>query len=227
MSNIDKKTKELKEISSKKSSIKNFRDRDFSEYCEYIVAFKLQALGWKIFQPLSDRYIDIVAYREVNGEPIIRTIQVKGSRVELEGKKMSYGLTHKPKDLMHDPAHFFIWLFYDNNEKEHFVILSVSDLIEVMGNGLKTMSWRKGNDRIHFSSQLEKTKLENYLNNWNNLMKGGKPNTAKLCIDLQEIEEFWRSSKSVEKWKETNSKIIKQIPSDMMERIKRKTEVEE
>lgn len=224
---VNDKRDKIRELKNKRKSIKEFRDRDFSEYCEYVVAFKLQELGWKVYQPLSDRYVDIVASRELNGKPIIRTIQVKGSRIELEGKKLTYGLTHKPKDLMHDSAHFFIWLFFDNNEKGHFIVLSVSDFINVMGSGLQTMSWRKGNDRIHFSSQLEKTKLKDYLNNWNNLLKGGKPNTAKICIDSQEIEEFWRSSKSVEKWKETNLKIIKQIPSDMMQRIKRKTEVEE
>ena len=128
---------------------------------------------------------------------------------------------------MHDPAHFFIWLFYDNNEKEHFIILSVSDFVEVMGNGLKTMSWRKGNDRIHFSANLEKTKLNKYVNNWNNLLKIGRQDNAKLCVGLQEINEFWRSNKAIEKWKETNSKILKKIPTDMLERIKRKTEIEE
>lgn len=224
-SEIDRKTKKLEKI--KMSSIKDFRDRDFSEYCEYVVAFKLQELGWEVYQPLSDRYIDIVALKEINGKQVMRTIQVKGSRVELEGKKFTYGLTHKPKDLMHSPSHFFIWLFYDNNEKKHFIILSVSDFIEIMGKGLRTMSWRKGNDRIHFSANLEKTKLKNYINNWNNLIKGGKQNTAELCINSQEIEEFWCSTKAIEKWKETNSRIIKQIPPEMMERIRRKIEVEE
>jgi glutamate/tyrosine decarboxylase-like PLP-dependent enzyme len=98
----------IETIKNNSSSIKEFRNRDFSEFCEYVVAFKLQELGWEVYQPLSDRYIDIVAFREVNGKSIIRTIQVKASRLEKEGAQLSYGLTHKPKDLMHDPAHFFI-----------------------------------------------------------------------------------------------------------------------
>ena len=228
LSKIEKKTKEFEKINTKKSSIKDFRDRDFSEYCEYVVAFKLQELGWKVCQPLSDRYIDIVAVREINSKQIMRTIQVKGSRIEKEGAQLSYGLTHKPKDLMHDPAHFFIWLFYDKEEKENFIILSVSDFIELMGeNFFKSMSWRKGNCRIHFSANINNNKLKNYSNKWENLIKGGKSNTSELCIKVQETDKNWSSNMAIGKWKETNSKIIKQITPDMMERIKRKTVIEE
>jgi len=215
---INKKVKKLEQI--KKSSIKEFRDRDFSEYCEYVVAFKLQELGWEVYQPLSDRYIDIIAIKKVNGRKIMRTIQVK------EGTQLSYGLTHKPKDLMHDQAHFFIWLFYDKEEKENFVILSVSNFIELMGKSFfKSMSWRKGNCRIHFSADIQNNKIKNYLNKWDNLVKGGKPNTADLCISSQEVEELWKLKNADKKWKETASKIVKQISPEMMERIRRKTEV--
>lgn len=55
LSEIEKKTNKFEQINTKKSSIKSFRDRDFSEYCEYVAAFKLQQLGWKVYQPLSDR----------------------------------------------------------------------------------------------------------------------------------------------------------------------------
>ncbi len=207
-------------------SIKDFRDRDFSEYCEYVVAFKLQKLGWKVFQPLSDRYMDIVAYKIEKEKPVIRTIQVKGSRLELEGKKLSYGLTHKPKDLLHDPAHFFIWLFYDEKENENFIILSVSDFIDVMGLGMKSMSWRKGNDRIHFSADLKSTKLKKYINNWDNLLNGGKENTNELYIKAQEIDSRWLSDKSISLCRDNNLKVIKDIPADMLEKIRRKIEVE-
>jgi len=219
----------MKIISNKQNgSIREFRDRDFSEYCEYVVAFKLQELGWTVYQPLSDRYIDIVAIKEINGKLVIRTIQVKGSRIEKEGAQLSYGLTHKPKDLMHDPAHFFIWIFYDKKEKENFIILSVSDFIELMGfNFFKSMSWRKGNCRIHFNLNDLKNKLKPYLSNWQNLIKGGKINTAELCISAQEVEDKWKLKESIKEWKEINSKIIKQIPQEMIERIKRKTEVSE
>jgi len=225
-SEIDKKANRLEQI--KRSSIKEFRDRDFSEYCEYVTAFKLQELGWEVYQPLLDRYIDIVAVKKLTGKEIIRTIQVKGSRIEKEGAQLTYGLTHKPKDLMHDPAHFFIWLFYDKEEKENFIILSVSDFIELMGlDFFKSMSWRKGNCRIHFSADIQNNKLKDYLNKWDNLVKGGKPNTADLCISAQEVKDFWKSKNATEKWKETNSKIIKRIPPGMIERIRRKTEVGE
>jgi len=217
-----------KQIKNGHISIKQFRDRDFSEYCEYVVAFKLQDLGWEIYQPLSDRYIDIVAVKEINGKQIMRTIQVKGSRIEKEGVQLSYGLTHKPKDLMHDPAHFFIWLFYDKEEKENFIILSVSDFMELMGlKFFKSMSWRKGNCRIHFSANIQNTKLKNYLNKWDNLVKGGRHDTSDLCIPSQEIEDVWKSKDATEKRMKTNSKVIKQIPPEIMEKIRRKTEVDE
>lgn len=212
----------------KKTSIKDFRDRDFSEYCEYVTAFKLQELGWKVFQPLSDRYIDIVAYRKINNSFAFRTIQVKGSRIELEGGKPSYGLTHKPKDLIHSPSHFFVWLFYDQKENEKFVVLSVSNFIKLMGNSFfHSMSWRKGNCRIHFSSDLKKTKLKRYLNNWRNLMNGGNPKTYKLCINAQEIEDSWKTENAKNKWFKTNQRIIKKILPEMMKRIRRKIEIED
>jgi len=34
----------LKKMKNEKNSIKNLRNRDFSEYCEYAVAFELQRL---------------------------------------------------------------------------------------------------------------------------------------------------------------------------------------
>lgn len=224
---FNKKNIEILETLKNKKSIKEFRDRDFSEYCEYVVAFKLQELGWEVYQPLSDRYIDIVAYREIDDKQIIRTIQVKGSRIELEGKKQSYGLTHKPKDLMHDKSHFFIWLFFDSEEKENFIILSVSNFIDIMGKGLKTKSWRKGNDRIHFSSNLEK--LKPHLNNWDKLLKEEDIDVSKRYIEFHEIEKKWRGKDEniIRKWKKTNEKIIKKIPREMIEKIRRKTEIGE
>jgi len=209
-------------------SIKKLRSRDFSEYCEYAVAFKLQDLGWKVFQPLSDRYIDIVVSRKIRNKLVLRTVQVKGSRIELKGEKQSYGLTHKPKDLMHDPSHFFVWLFCDKKERENFIILSVSDFIELMGEKFfRSMSWRKGNCRIHFSANIKKTKLRNYLNKWENLVRGGRPDTDKLCINAQEVKEAWKLENVKGKWRDINRKIIKKIPSGMMRKAKRKIEIED
>ncbi|XOA42982.1 MAG: hypothetical protein ACKKMO_00730 [Candidatus Nealsonbacteria bacterium] len=154
----------MKKIKKQKRSIKDFRSRDFSEYCEYVVAFKLQELGWKTFQPLVDRYIDIVAIKKNNKDKILfRTIQVKSSRVESEEGENpeSYGLTHQPKDLFHDPRHFFIWVFVDNKNKINFFILSIDDFINVRWTLLPPSQrrknpsvlmrgeWRWGTDRMH------------------------------------------------------------------------------
>ena len=150
-------------------------------------------------------------------------------RANKKGEQPSYGLTHKPKDLMHDPSHFFIWLFYDENETEHFIILSVSDFINLMGEKFfKSMSWRKGNCRIHFSKKIE-NKLGNYLNKWDNLIYGGKINTNVMCINAQEANKSWNSTSKevIEKWKKTNQEVISKIPPGILKRIKRKTEVGE
>lgn len=204
--------------------IKNLGNRVFSEYCEYTVAFKLQELGWKVFQPLSDRYIDIVACKTIENNTIFRTIQVKGSRIEHEGEKPSYGLTHEPKDLLHDPSHYFIWIFFDNNENPIFIILSVSNFIDIIGKGLKTKSWRIGFDRLHYSINLSKTKLTSYINNWDNLLKGGNQEMAELCINSQEIDDIWKSNESSLIWKENNDKIKKQLVPNILIKIRRKTE---
>jgi len=219
----------IKDI-DKKSSIRDFRIRDFSEFCEYVVAFKLQELGWNVFQPLLDRYIDIIATKKINDKWVLRTIQVKGSRIEREGEQLSYGLTHRPKDLMHDSAHFFIWVFFDEKDKENFIILSVSDFLDLMGEKFfKSMSWRKGNCRIHFKTDDLKNKLNKYLNNWESFTKGGKLYTSLKCITCQEIYDNWKNSNDniTESWKKSNNEIKKEISPEMLKRIRRKIGVED
>ena len=77
-------------------NVRNLRNKEFADYCEYLVAFKLQELGWTVFQPLVDRYIDIVATKTVGKNKIFRTVQVKSSRIEsVTGEDPeSYGMTH-------------------------------------------------------------------------------------------------------------------------------------
>jgi hypothetical protein len=88
--------------------IGRFPNREFSFFCEFQVAFELQKRGWQVYQPLIDRYIDLIAAKDNE----YRTIQVKSSRIEnietlsRDGYE-SYGLTMKPKDLFHDVRHLF------------------------------------------------------------------------------------------------------------------------
>ena len=59
----------------------------------------------------------------------------------------------KPKDLIEDGFHFYIWCLIDDNDKAHFLVLSVSDFKRVMGNSINGISFFKDQDRQHFSSK--------------------------------------------------------------------------
>ncbi|PKP56202.1 MAG: hypothetical protein CVT89_06605 [Candidatus Altiarchaeales archaeon HGW-Altiarchaeales-2] len=84
-----------------------------------------------------------------------RTIQVKSSRIEKEGgkSKNTYAVDMKPRDLIKDKHHFYIWCLIDNDDKPHFLVLSVMDFRKTMGDSLKGISFFKDQDRQHFSSK--------------------------------------------------------------------------
>jgi len=90
-----------------------------------------------------------------NYETKFRTIQVKSSRIEYkDGKsKNTYAIDMKPKDLIEDNYHFFIWCLVDDDDKPHFLVMSVKDFKRVMGNSLKGISFFKDQDRQHFSAK--------------------------------------------------------------------------
>ena len=152
----------------------------------------MQKRGWEVYQPLIDRYIDLIAAK--NGE--YRTIQVKSSRIEniptLNTQEYeSYGLTMKPKDLFHDARHFFVWVFVDRNMEFHYFILDVKDFIDVRyyklpksprrkyDSLLMRGEWRWGTDRLHprhfFKGEnagkweVEGAELNEYENKWDKL----------------------------------------------------------
>ncbi len=83
-----------------------------------------------------------------------RTIQVKSSRIEYrEGKsKNTYAIDHKPRDMINCKHHFFIWCLIDDEDKPNFLVMSVQDFINTMGNSMKGTSFLKDQDRQHFSS---------------------------------------------------------------------------
>ena len=116
----------------KNLKIERFPNREFSFFSEFRVAFELQKRGWEVYQPLIDRYIDLIAVKNNN----YRTIQVKSSRIEnidtlYDDGYESYGLTMQPKDLFHDTRHFYIWVFIDKEEKFHYFVFSVKDFIDI------------------------------------------------------------------------------------------------
>jgi hypothetical protein len=84
-----------------------------------------------------------------------RTVQVKSSRIEhKDGKsKNTYAIDMKPKDLIKDNYHFFIWCLIDDKDRPSFLVMTVKDFIEVMGDSIKGISFFKDQDRQHFSSK--------------------------------------------------------------------------
>ena len=64
-----------------------------------------------------------------------------------------YAIDMKPKDLIKDKYHFFIWCLIDNEERPNFLVMSVNDFIRVMGDSINGISFFKDQDRQHFSSK--------------------------------------------------------------------------
>jgi hypothetical protein len=230
-------------------------NKEFSLLTELLVAFELKKQGWKIYQPLIDRYIDLVAVKDEK----IRTIQVKSSRVESEEAGVeSYGLTHEPKDLFHDPRHFFVWVFIDNSLNSHFFVLSVKDFIDIRWKKLpKSTSrkhpsvlmrgeWRHGTDRMHpkhFKDNdewsIERVKINEYLAKWDKLKNEDLDIKQKFdqhandiaydCISAQEInQEFKELNDDVlNKWTENNKTAVQRLKkwTDTFESVKKLDEM--
>uniref|UniRef100_A0A7C4XLW3 Uncharacterized protein n=1 Tax=candidate division WOR-3 bacterium TaxID=2052148 RepID=A0A7C4XLW3_UNCW3 len=214
-------------------------NREFSFFCEFQVAFELQRKGWQVYQPLIDRYIDLIAVK--NGS--YRTIQVKSSRIEnlstlsYDGYE-SYGLTMKPKDLFHDTRHFYIWAFTDKNLKFHYFIFNVKDFIDIRYYKLPHSSrrkypsllmrgeWRWGTDRLHPHHyiigknigkwEVEGVELNEYEDQWNKLETIVTDESYNFeCINATELDETWKdvNKEILEKWKQSNKYADEKIKS--------------
>ena len=79
-----------------------------------------------------------------------RTIQVKSSRIE---NKSSFAINMKPRDLIEDDYHFYIWCLVDNKDKPHFLVISVKDFKDTMDDSMNTVAFFKDQDRQHFSAK--------------------------------------------------------------------------
>lgn len=101
-----------------------------------------------------------------------RTIQVKSSRIEKDsssGKsKKTYAIDMKPKDLIEDNIHFFIWCLVADDNKPNFLVMSVKDFKETMGKSLRGISFFKDQDRQHFSA-IDFGKWKQFLNRFDKL----------------------------------------------------------
>ena len=229
----------------KSIDIEKLPNREFSFFCEFQVAFELQKRGWQVYQPLIDRYIDLIIVKDDK----YRTIQVKSSRIENKSTLSndgyeSYGLTMKPKDLFQDPRHFYVWVFVDSNQNFHYFILDVKDFIEIRFCKLPPSSrrgypsllmrpeWRWGTDRLHPRHSLnndrwevEGVELNEYKDRWDKFDEVPEEVSYNIiCFMATEIKEEWRdiNEEVLKRWKENNTKAEEQIKnSDVYESSKR------
>lgn len=80
-----------------------------------------------------------------------KTIQVKASRLEKNG--LSYAVDLRPKDLTQGINHFYVWVCLDNEEKPHFLVISIKDFEKNAENFLKSTSFLKEEGREHFNAK--------------------------------------------------------------------------
>ena len=74
----------------------------------------------------------------------------------------------KPKDLIEDGLHYFIWCLIDNDSRPSFLVMSVKEFKEVMKESLNGISFFKDQDRQHFGSK-DFGKWKEFLNSFDKL----------------------------------------------------------
>ena len=99
-----------------------------------------------------------------------RSVQVKSSRIESKNgrSKNTYAVDMKPRDLIKDEFHFYVWCLIDDEDKPHFLVISVEEFKRVMGDSLKGISFFKDQDRQHFSAK-DFGKWKEFLNKFDKL----------------------------------------------------------
>lgn len=223
----------------KNLKIERFPNREFSFFSEFKVAFELQKRGWEVYQPLIDRYVDLIAVKNND----YRTIQVKSSRIENiptldDDGYESYGLTMQPKDLFHDTCHFYIWVFIDKEEKFHYFVFSVKDFIDIRYYKLPPSKrrkypsllmrgeWRWGTDRLHPHHfiqgkninkwKVERTEFSEYKERWDKLESPIGVESHNLeCIKATELDNKWKGTNNdiLKEWKQNNDHAVEIIKS--------------
>lgn len=119
-----------------KDSFDKFTKKNVSE--DYVVE-NLRLQGWKVYTPFSDTGIDLIATKTIEGQQIIRYIQVKTRSLT---SKNIFGYTLSAKDFREDPRHVFM-LYCD----------SVSDIFTIpIYDYLKFFSENESYGKSHFGS---------------------------------------------------------------------------
>ena len=220
----------MNNTTSKEFDIYQMKDRLIGYYGEIRMGTELLKKGWDVYQPVSDQYIDLIATKKIpikntkykkKYRQIIRTFQVKTSRLEERGKKDTYGINPRPKDLLHDQNHNFIWILYDAIANENFVVIRPFEYVKWKSkDGAKTLqehTWLNNAQREHF--KFDSVKNFTGLNNLSNI----KRNNFGQMIDTQERNSTWKienKNNYMKKWEKAQKHIIKNIPKEIYEKIR-------
>ena len=70
--------------------------------------------------------------------------------------------------MIKDEFHFYVWCLIDDEDKPHFLVISVEEFKRVMGDSLKGISFFKDQDRQHFSAK-DFGKWKEFLNKFDKL----------------------------------------------------------
>lgn len=79
--------------------------------------------------------------------------KAQGLNIRMESQKNTYAIDMKPKDLISDENHFYVWCLIGADDKPHFLVMSVQDFMDTMGDSIKGISFFKDQDRQHFSAK--------------------------------------------------------------------------
>lgn len=136
-----------------------------------MVAFELLKRGWNAYSPIYDKKIDLIAHRIKDGKTEFRTIQVRSSRVVNKGK--NFGFKIYPEDLIDDPRHFLIVYCAPLKGKPKFLVMSVEDFKQTMGESLDTESFKNRGYRHHINIKT---------------LREGKKNWKKFLGKFQKLD---------------------------------------
>lgn len=116
-----------------------------SKNLENIPACPLCKKGVVEIQDISCQYCGSKQHKEK-----FRTIQVKASRLEPNGK--TYAVDLRPRDLKQGDKHFYIWVCIDERDIPHFIVVPIRKFEKDDKNFINSISFLKDQGREHFNS---------------------------------------------------------------------------
>ena len=132
---------------------------------------------------------------------------MKSSRIEGGGDCNSYAVDHKPKDMLHDKRHYFVWVFYDRKGEEFFQCCRMSEFVIFSsgkkGNFVSNHTWWTDRGRLHLTIDentgfpRENNIPKAYRHTLDYLLEEHDTSTVDEIITQQEKEQKWKTTKKI------------------------------